>query len=56
MTVEAGTKEEAIKKMQEMMTQAALDDHMATFHKPDEQKPTLQMSHMMISQNIQEIA
>ena len=54
MTIDANSREEAVAKMKEMMTQEALDAHMKQYHKPDEQAPTLAQSHMMIEQMMQE--
>jgi len=52
MSVEAGSREEAVRMLQGGMTQAALDGHMKQYHKPGEQKPTLQQAHTMIEQNV----
>ena len=54
MTVDAETKEEAIVKLNDMMTQEALDDHFLKNHQPTEQKPTLEQAHAMITQTVQE--
>ena len=54
MTVDAADRTEAVTKMKTMMTQEMLDDHMNKFHKPDEPRPTLEQSHMMIEQNVVE--
>jgi hypothetical protein len=52
MTVDAGTRDEAIRKMQGMMTPEAVAKHMAEKHPG---QPVLQVSqvHAMIAQNIQ---
>lgn len=42
MSVEAAIREEGVAKMKAMMTQQALDDHMAQNHKPEDPKPTLE--------------
>jgi hypothetical protein len=34
------------------MTQQALDEHMREYHKPDEQAPTLEQAHAMITQMV----
>lgn len=47
MTVDAGTKEEAVKKLKGMMTQEALTKHMADKH-AGQPVPTLAQSHEMI--------
>lgn len=54
MSVDAATRDEAVAKMKEMMTQKALDDHIAQYHKPEEPKPTLQMAHAQIEQGLHE--
>lgn len=36
MSIDADTREEAVSKMKEMMTQEALDEHLRTYHKVDE--------------------
>lgn len=53
MEVEAGSRDEAVTKMKEMMTQEALDQHFSEHHKPEEPKPTLEQSHAMIEQMLQ---
>jgi len=50
MKVEAGSRDEAVGKLQAMMTQEAIDQHLAEYHKNDAQKPTLDMVHASISQ------
>ena len=54
MSVDALSLEEAKTKMKQMMDQAALDEHMTQYHKPDEAKPTLAMAHAMIDQTMYE--
>ena len=55
MTVDAGTREEAVGKLKTMMTQQALDDHWNQYHMQDTQpKPTVEQSHMMIEQIVVE--
>ena len=56
MTVDAGTREEAIAKLTGMMTQEELDKHFAENHQPTEQKPTLEQDHAMIAQTVMEDA
>ena len=43
MAIEAGSREEAVQKLQAMMTQEAVDQHLAEYHQNDAQKPTLEM-------------
>ncbi len=52
MSIDAMDKNEAVMKMKAMMTQAALDDHFAKYHKSDEPKPTLPMAHAHIDSDI----
>ena len=54
MSVDAVTREEAAAKLTEMMTQEALDKHFMENHKPEETKPTLEQSHAMIAQTVQQ--
>ena len=54
MSVDADSKEDAISQMKELMTEDALNDHFKKYHKEDEQKPTLDQSHMMIEQQVVE--
>ena len=54
MSVDAGTREEAVSKLTGMMTQEALDKHFLENHQPSETKPTLEQSHAMIAQTVQQ--
>ncbi len=55
MDVEAANRDEAIVKMKAMMDQAGLDAHWNEFHQNDTNpKPTVEQSHMMIEQNLQQ--
>ena len=55
MSVDADSKEEAITKLTEMMTQEELDKHWADNHANDMgPKPTLEQSHAMIAQTVHE--
>lgn len=57
MSVEGNTREDAVVKMKQMMDQVGLDTHWAQFHKgkPDSEKPTVEQSHAMIDQMLQEV-
>jgi hypothetical protein len=52
MTLQAATRDQAVGMFKAGMTQEALDAHMREYHKPDEQRPTLQQAHMMIEQTV----
>jgi len=52
MTVEAGNREQAVGMFKAGMTQQALDEHMAQYHQPGDQKPTLEQAHAMIDQMV----
>jgi hypothetical protein len=52
MTMDAGTRDEAVSKFRAMMTQEMLDEHMRQYHQPNEQKPTLEQAHAMIGQQV----
>ena len=52
MTVEAGSRDEAVGMFKAGMTQQALDEHFAQRHQPTEQKPTLEQAHGMIQQMV----
>jgi hypothetical protein len=49
MTLAAANREDAVGMFQAGMTQQALDEHMREYHKPDEQAPTLEQAHAMIT-------
>ena len=52
MTIDAANRDEAVAKFKAGMTQQALDEHMAQYHQPGEQKPTLEQAHGMIDQMV----
>ena len=52
MSVDAGSRDDAVKQLQGFMTQDGLDAHMKQYHKPDEQAPTLAQAHAMIAQMV----
>jgi len=52
MTVEAGNRDQAVGMFKAGMTQQALDEHMAQYHQPGDQKPTLEQAHAMIDQMV----
>ena len=52
MTLDAANRDAAVSMFKAGMTQQALDDHMRQYHKPEEQKPTLQQAHGMIEQMV----
>ena len=52
MTVEAGSRDEAVEMFKAGMTQQALDEHFAQYHQPNEQKPTLEEAHAIIGQAV----
>jgi hypothetical protein len=52
MTVDAADQDAAIEMFRAGMTQQALDEHMAQYHQPGEQKPTLEQAHAMIGQTV----
>lgn len=54
LSVDAESREDAVAKMKEMMTQDALEAHLKQYHKPDEPVPTLEQSHAMIDQMVVE--
>jgi hypothetical protein len=55
MKTQADSREAAVGKMQEEMTQAALNKHMKEYHRPDDAKPSLAEAHRQIAQNLQEV-
>jgi hypothetical protein len=52
MTLDAGSREEAVSKFQAGMTQQALDEHMVQYHQPGEARPSLAQAHAMIEQQV----
>jgi len=52
MTIDAANRDDAVAKFKAGMTQQALDEHMAQYHKADEPKPTLAQAHGMIDQMV----
>ncbi len=50
MSLEAGSREEAVSMFKAGMDQAAIDAHLAQNHKDDAQKPTLAQVHAMVEQ------
>ncbi len=52
MTMEAGSRDDAVSKFKAFMTQEALDQHFGQMHKPEEPKPTLAQAHETISQMV----
>ena len=50
MTIDAGSRDEAVGKLKTAMTQEAFDQHFREWHQPTEQKPTLQQAHANIEQ------
>ena len=54
MAIDANSREEAVTKMKEMMTQEALEAHMKQYHKPEEPMPTLAQAHQQIDMMLQE--
>lgn len=55
MSVEASTREEAVKKMKEMMTEDAIKQHIETKH-PGQPVPTVQQAHAMIDQDLKPVS
>jgi hypothetical protein len=52
MTLEAGSREEAVSMFKVGMTQQALDEHMAQYHQAGEARPTMEQAHAMIEQQV----
>ena len=52
MTVEAGSRDEAVSMFKAGMTQQALDEHMQQYHQPGDPKPSLEEAHAMIQQMV----
>lgn len=53
MTVDGQSREEAVEKMKDMMTQEMLDQHWQEKHAQDEMpKPTIEQAHIMIDHNL----
>ena len=50
MSVDAGSRDEAVKSLQGMMTSEAIAQHMREHHKPDEPVPSVEQVHGMIAQ------
>lgn len=50
MSVDAGSRDEAVKSLQGMMTQDAINAHMKDHHKADEPVPSVEQVHGMIAQ------
>jgi hypothetical protein len=55
-TVEANSRDEAVRRFQEMMTAEAIDQHFAERHSPSEPKPSVEQAHAMIEQMTQAAA
>jgi hypothetical protein len=53
MSVDASNRDDAVRQLQGMMTQEALDQHFRERHQPSEQKPTLEQAHAMIGTVVQ---
>lgn len=53
MTVQASTREEAVATMQNMMTEAAIAEHMKMNHKEGEVAPPVSAVHDMIAKNLE---
>ena len=53
MTVDAGSRNEAVEKMKSMMTADMIAQHMAEKH-PGEPVPSVDQTHAMVEQNIHE--
>ncbi len=56
MSVEAENREEAVTKMQGMMTEEAIKEHMAANHKEGEAMPTKAMVDADIAEKLQPVA
>ena len=52
MTIDAANRDDAVAKLRQGMTQAALDDHFREHHQSTEQKPTLEQAHRSIDQMV----
>lgn len=58
MTVDAATREEAVQKLKDMMTEDAIKQHMQEKHwtkNPNEPMPTVEQAHMMIDQTTNQV-
>lgn len=55
MTVDAGSKEEAVTKLQAMMTEDAIAKHMAEKH-PGDPVPSMEQAHALIAANTVAVA
>jgi hypothetical protein len=54
-TVEAGDREEAVRKVKEIMNEVAIKKHMATEH-PGQPLPTIKQAHANIEQNLKQVS
>jgi len=54
-SVEASTREEAVKKIKEMMNEDAMKQHRESKH-PGQPVPTVQQAHAMIDQNLKQVS
>ena len=52
MTLDAGSRDEAVAMFKAGMTQQALDEHLAQYHQPGDPKPSLAEAHTMIQQAV----
>lgn len=58
MTVDATSREEAVQKFKDMMTEDAIKKHMEEKHlptNPNEPMPTVEQAHMMIKQTTKQV-
>jgi hypothetical protein len=55
-TLEASSREDAVRQFQTMMTAEAIDQHFAERHSPSEPKPTVEQAHAMIAEMTQAAA